>query len=199
MSPEIFELALCAIALVTGVFTWTLLEYVIHRWLGHAVRLRPNPFAAEHIRHHSEGNYFAPTYKKAGAALVFALLVTPASVLFLGTLVGACFSGGLVLMYVAYEVLHRRDHTHPGMGRHMRALRRHHFYHHFEDPSMNHGVTTRFWDRVFGTYREPKVISVPPKLAMSWLVEPSGEVAAPFAAHYRLTRPMRASELQRAA
>ena len=63
------------LALFLGVLTWSLLEYLIHRFLGHEPRTRPNPFAAEHIRHHSEGDYFAPTWKKVlAAALLTAVL-----------------------------------------------------------------------------------------------------------------------------
>ena len=55
------------VAHALGVFTWSFAEYVVHRWSGHDVRLRPNPCAAEHVPHHSEGNYFAPVWKKEPA------------------------------------------------------------------------------------------------------------------------------------
>ena len=49
------------VAAACGVVTWTLLEYVIHRWMGHDRRFRRTPFGKEHLRHHVEGGYFAPT------------------------------------------------------------------------------------------------------------------------------------------
>ena len=68
-----------AVAALLGIFTWTFTEYVIHRWLGHDPRLRPNPFASEHVRHHGQGNYFAPAWKKAGSAVATtAVLLGPA-------------------------------------------------------------------------------------------------------------------------
>jgi sterol desaturase/sphingolipid hydroxylase (fatty acid hydroxylase superfamily) len=174
-------------SLLLGALAWTLLEYVIHRWLGHDSRTRPNPFAAEHVRHHSQGDYFAPAWKKALAAVLFAGVLIAPSIALAGALVGSSFVVGLITMYVAYEVLHRRDHTHPGRGSYMRFLRRHHFYHHFMDPSSNHGVTTPMWDWVFGTLRAPEVIRVPPKLAMRWLVDPgTGRVRPAYARHYEL-------------
>jgi sterol desaturase/sphingolipid hydroxylase (fatty acid hydroxylase superfamily) len=174
-------------AVLIGAVTWTFLEYVIHRWLGHDARTRPNPFAAEHVRHHSEGNYFAPTYKKAFAALVFAVLLMGPAVWLVGPVVGPAYLGGLLVMYTGYEILHRREHTHPGVNAHFRALRRHHFHHHFADPSSNHGVTTTFWDRVFGTYQEPALIRVPRRLAMDWLLDPeTGDVRAAFRGQYEL-------------
>ena len=176
-------------ALLLGAITWTFLEYVLHRWLGHDARTRPNPFAAEHVRHHSQGDYFAPAWKKVlTAALVSAVLAGP-SLALAGPLAGWSFVTGFIAMYVAYEVVHRRDHTHPGVGSYPRFLRRHHFYHHFTDPDFNHGVTTPVWDWVFGTLREPGLIRVPPKLAMRWLVDPrTGDVHAAYAAHYALIR-----------
>lgn len=176
-------------ALLLGAITWTLLEYLIHRWLGHDSRTRPNPFAAEHVRHHSQGNYFAPAWKKVLSALLFATTLIGPSIALAGALAGSSFVVGLISMYVAYEVLHRRDHTHPGRGSYMRFLRRHHFYHHFTDPNFNHGVTTPIWDWVFGTLRAPGLIQVPPKLAMSWLVDPhSGCVRPAYAKQYELIR-----------
>ena len=176
-------------AFLLGAITWTFLEYVIHRWLGHDVRTRPNPFAAEHVRHHSQGDYFAPAWKKGLSALVAVALLIGPSVALAGAVVGSSFALGFVSMYIAYEVLHRRDHTHPGRGSYMRFLRRHHFYHHFTDPSCNHGVTSPVWDWVFGTLRAPGLIRVPPKLAMRWLLDPStGDVRPAYARHYELMR-----------
>lgn len=176
-------------ALLLGAIAWTLLEYALHRWLGHDLRTRPNPFAAEHVRHHSQGDYFAPAWKKVlSAALLSAVLIGP-SVALAGTLAGSSFVVGLMGMYAGYEVLHRRNHTHPGRGSYMQFLRRHHFYHHFTDPKFNYGVTTPIWDWVFGTRRAPGLIRVPPKLAMAWLVDPhSGCVRAAYAMHYELIR-----------
>ena len=58
------------VAALTGLLGWSFLEYMIHRFLGHDPRTRPNPFATEHVRHHIEGGYFAPSWKKALTATV---------------------------------------------------------------------------------------------------------------------------------
>ncbi len=173
------------ITFALGMFSWTFLEYVIHRWLGHDPRYRGNPFGVEHVRHHAEGNYFAPTPKKAAlAALVAVVIGGPAA--WLAGAHGAAAVGGLLVMYGTYEVLHRREHTHAGIGRYGRWARRHHFHHHFVDPKTNHGVTTPLWDLVFGTYRTPAIIPVPAKLCMRWLLDDAGAVRAEHAARYQL-------------
>jgi sterol desaturase/sphingolipid hydroxylase (fatty acid hydroxylase superfamily) len=170
-----------ALAVLAGVLTWSFLEYVIHRWLGHDKRFRGNPFGVEHIRHHAEGNYFAPSWKKLiAAALVTAALGAPA--LLVGGRVGAAYIAGLIGFYGAYEVLHRLEHVWAGFGPYGRWARRHHFTHHFVDARCNHGVTSPLWDLVFGTYRKPEPMIVPRKLRMPWLEDPkTGEVRADWA------------------
>lgn len=182
----ILPIALSALA---GAFTWTFLEYVIHRWLGHDSRFRGNPFGVEHVRHHIEGNYFAPSWKKAlFAPFAVGLLAVPA-VLILGTTLGAAYALGLLALYIAYEALHRLEHVWAGVGPYARWARKHHFTHHFVDARVNHGVTSPLWDLVFGTYRRVDVINVPPKLAMAWLKDPeTGGVRAEHAGTFAFAK-----------
>lgn len=170
-----------------GVMSWTLFEYLLHRFLGHDRRTMPNFFSVEHTRHHSVGDYFAPTWKKALAAALFFAVAAPLASWLVGTALGLSYAGALVSMYVLYEFIHRRAHTHPGVSTYGRYVRRHHFYHHFENPRMNHGVTSPIWDLVFGTFERPERIRVPTKLKMAWLCDPeTGQVRAPFARFYEL-------------
>ena len=175
------------VALVGGAMTWTLLEYCIHRWLGHDRRFFKNPFGVEHIAHHSRGSYFAPWWKKVGAgAAATGLFIGPA-VGVAGVQPGAAYVAGLVGMYGAYELLHRLAHVHEGFTAYGRWARRHHFFHHFHDPAVNHGVTSPLWDLLFGTYVRVGVVEVPERLKMSWLCDPdTGEVRAHLRGRYRL-------------
>lgn len=158
-------------AVVAGAASWTFLEYVIHRWLGHDRRFRGNPFGVEHLEHHVVGDYFAPTWKKVVVAGAVALGVGALAIGLAGPAAGGGYLAGLIACYTAYEVLHRREHTHGGIGPYGRWARRHHFYHHLVDARTNFGVTSPVWDLVFGTYRKPGVIAVPRKLVMAWLVD----------------------------
>lgn len=177
------------LAVFAGVLTWSLLEYLIHRFLGHEPKTRPNPFAAEHIRHHSEGDYFAPSWKKAlAAALFFAVLLWPVTAA-LGRALGLAYLGGLLGFYAVYEVLHRRQHTSAGYGAYGRWARRHHFAHHYSDTRYNHGVTSPLWDLVFRTWRPVETIRVPRKFLMPWLKDPAtGEVRAEYADRFVLAK-----------
>ncbi len=169
------------IAVVAGVLSWTLVEYLLHRCLGHDVRTRPNAFADEHTRHHAVGDYFAPLWKKAAVALAALVLIAP--------VLGVPFAASFVGMYAAYELVHRRLHTHRGVGPYGRALRRHHFHHHFVDPKTNHGVTSPFWDVVFGTRARAGRIRVPAKLCMRWLIDDAtNDIVPELRPFYELAR-----------
>lgn len=177
-------------AALLGVMTWSFLEYVIHRWAGHGPQAVRNPFGKEHVRHHSEGNYFAPTWKKAAVAVaVVAVFAWPAIAL-AGPVAGGSWLGGFVGFYLTYEWLHRRAHTHAPATRYGAWLRRHHFRHHYSDVKRNHGVTSPLWDVVWGTLRrvpDDGPIRVPRKLVMPWLVDArTGELDPRWAKDYVL-------------
>ena len=174
------------LAIFAGALTWSLLEYLIHRFAGHGRRARRNPFGVEHTAHHSRGDYFAPAWKKIGAALGFFAAALPLAVLLGGWRLGGAFTAGLVGFYLVYELQHRLLHVWQGVGPYARWARRHHFHHHFHDPRTNHGVTSPLWDLAFGTWRRPGRIEVPPKLAMRWLRAPAGQVHPHLATDYAL-------------
>jgi sterol desaturase/sphingolipid hydroxylase (fatty acid hydroxylase superfamily) len=177
------------VAAVVGAFTWTLLEYVIHRWAGHDKRFTRSVFGVEHTAHHARGHYFAPSWKKGLAAVVVAGVAIGPAVAVAGPSIGGAYVAGFVGFYLTYELLHRLNHVVPGRGPYGRWARRHHFWHHFHDPRSNHGVTSPIWDWVFGTYVAPGRVLVPERLAMPWLVDPAtGEVREGLAEDYGLRR-----------
>jgi sterol desaturase/sphingolipid hydroxylase (fatty acid hydroxylase superfamily) len=170
-----------------GVLGWTLAEYAMHRWLAHVARGR-NDFSREHLRHHARRLYFTPTRRKVAAAVPALAVVGALAALLAGPPAGLAFTAGFGAMYVAYEVMHRRIHTHPPRGPYGRWMRRHHLHHHFGDPWSNHGVTSPLWDVVFRTRRRPGTIGVPRHLAMPWLVDADGALRPEHAPDYALGR-----------
>jgi sterol desaturase/sphingolipid hydroxylase (fatty acid hydroxylase superfamily) len=176
------------VAAALGAFLWTGVEYLLHRFAFHE-----KPVAAlgasEHQRHHVEVDYFAPTWQKALAAGAVTGLLWPLAWLASDALSATAFTTGFVAMYVSYEVLHRRAHTHPPRGPYGRWLRRNHFAHHFRDPRRAYGVTSPVWDLVFGTRLPAAPVRVPRRLAMVWLLDESGEIPASLARDYVLVGP----------
>ena len=167
------------IAFILGVLTWTLAEYALHRGFGHRKGAR-NAFSKEHLKHHATVTYFAPGWKKA--------LVAVAAFTVAAALAGAGFALGFAAMYVTYEWVHRRLHTHAGLNAYGRWARRHHLHHHFSRPRLNHGVTSPLWDWVFGTLEVPDVVSVPRRNALPWMLDATGDLRPGLGREYVLSR-----------
>lgn len=171
------------IAFFLGALSWTAAEYAIHRFVGHGPkrktptsffgRLTPAGLAAEfnreHLAHHADPMYFAPTERKLLAAAVVMPAAAVALTPFVGVRRAASFVLGFGMAYGAYEILHRRIHTHPAKGPYGRWLRRHHLAHHYKSPRANHGVTSPLWDLAFSTKKPLERIRVPAKTAPAWL------------------------------
>lgn len=178
------------VAAALGSMGWTLAEYLLHRFDGHGMKGKTR-FSREHLAHHADPMYFAPTAYKAATAV---LVVIPIGTLGWfavggpGVLFAVCFTA----TYLAYEFVHRRIHTHPPRNRYAAWARQHHLHHHFNGPSLNHGVTVPVWDRVFGTLAPVEVVRVPRRHAPAWMVDEAGELRPEYVDSYVLRgRPAR--------
>ncbi len=184
------------IALLGGAFSWTLVEYLFHRFRGH----EPGSAAAftqHHLQHHADPKYFAPLRYKLGAAARATLLIAPPTMLLWGVWHGAAFVLGFLACYGYYEWLHAHLHRHPPSTAYGRWARRHHFFHHFRATKRNHGVTSPFWDLVFRTYSHPGQVRIPRRHTPVWLCDPeTGEVRPELTADYSLGRARRRSVRQ---
>lgn len=126
---------------------WTLIEYLMHRFVLHHV-----PYIKDmHNHHHHEekASVGTPTWLSVSshAAIVFipALLLS-------NFVTASAVSGGLMLGYLWYiSIHHALHHWHPSHSTYFYGLKRRHALHHHFDDAGNFGVTTNFWDRVFGT------------------------------------------------
>lgn len=155
------------IAFLSGCFTWSLTEYVMHRFAGH--RRTGLHFSIDHLQHHRDPEYFVSMSKKAVRALKAYAALTLVTWLLTTLLTGMIFALGFIAAYGYYEWLHIAIHAHGPRNRYGRWARRHHLYHHFGDMRVNHGVTSPVWDMVFGTYVAATVVKIPRKKADSWL------------------------------
>lgn len=183
-----------------GATGWLASEYAIHRFVGHGPlrrapegreRLTPKGIAAafnvEHVAHHTDTSYFAPTSQKILAASVAIPVVGAALTPFVGVRRAVSFACGLTAMYGTYEFLHRRVHTHPPKNAYGRWLRKHHLLHHYKTPKMNHGVTTPLFDHLFGTLVPAEKVRVPRQSPPPWLIDPAtGDLRAEYQADYEL-------------
>jgi dihydroceramide fatty acyl 2-hydroxylase len=143
--------------LVTGLLSWGLIEYALHRFVFHydarSESGRKFVYAA-HLSHHEDpgatDRLFTSLRMSVPIAAAYCLLAWAAAgswrvVVYLFI--------GLVAGYFCYEWLHFQAHHGRPRLRPLRYLRRYHLLHHHRTPGLRFGVTSPLFDLAFGTFR----------------------------------------------
>lgn len=139
-----------ALALL-GLAAWTLVEYVLHRFVLHGLQ----PFRTWHAEHHRRPRALIGTPTILSAALIAMLVLLPA--LALSDLWRAsALTFGLLAGYLVYAIAHHATHHWHAANAWTRQLKRTHALHHYRvRPPAWFGVTSPIWDIVFGTCGKP--------------------------------------------
>jgi len=145
-----------------GTFFWTLFEYLMHRFVFHFVSGRPRArrvIYVLHGNHHEFPRDKERLFMPPVPSLVLAGFIFFAQYLVLGRPAFAFFPGFL-LGYLCYGSMHYAIHAWNPPFAWMKPLWRNHHLHHYKHAERGFGVSTSFWDRVFGTMFED---ALPPK------------------------------------
>jgi 4-hydroxysphinganine ceramide fatty acyl 2-hydroxylase len=139
-----------------GVLLWTLIEYLIHRYVFHyepKTRWGKRLHYVIHGVHHDYPNDARRLVMPPVISIPLAFLFYGLFVLIFGSLATAVFAG-LVFGYVCYDMLHYATH-HFAMKRGARLwLKQYHLRHHFKDDHVGYGISSPLWDYVFRTTRK---------------------------------------------
>ncbi|KAL8848367.1 MAG: hypothetical protein Q9221_006616 [Calogaya cf. arnoldii] len=162
---------------LTGLGLWSLVEYGLHRGLFHVDKYLPDNrvgITAHFLLHGIHHLLPMDRYRLVMPPALFLVLAAPfwklAHTVFYWDwyVATAVFCGG-IFGYVCYDCTHyflhhapeeyviiRHSLFHANFPRRIptayhRALRSYHIAHHYTDSDNGFGVTSRFWDRVFGT------------------------------------------------
>jgi 4-hydroxysphinganine ceramide fatty acyl 2-hydroxylase len=161
---------------MSGVTIWTIAEYVVHRFGFHVSRdaeikvqdtveglkseqpvlaaigeLEQLRYFLAHGVHHTHPNdtkrLVMPPVVSVPLAIVFYWIFRVA----FGPVDMLPAFAGLVMGYLFYDMTHYAVHHIRPRTRLGRYLKKHHFRHHYMDPEKNYGVSSPFWDVVWGT------------------------------------------------
>ena len=129
-----------------GWIGWTAIEYLLHRFVLHGLA----PFRHWHEEHHRRPTALICTPTILSASLIVVLVFLPA--LALGGAWQACaLTLGVVSGYLLYAVTHHATHHWRSTSPWLARRKRWHALHHHAAPRGGYGVTSAFWDRVFGS------------------------------------------------
>jgi 4-hydroxysphinganine ceramide fatty acyl 2-hydroxylase len=141
---------------VVGVLSWTLLEYVIHRYAFHyAPKTRWGKMLhfIMHGVHHDYPNDATRLVMPPVISIPLAVVFYIVFVLTLGRFAPAALAG-FGFGYVCYDTIHYATH-HFAMKRGVwRWLKQYHLRHHYQDDHAGYGVSSPLWDYVFKTTRK---------------------------------------------
>lgn len=146
------------ILLPTGILTWTLFEYLMHKYFYHML---PTNNLKGWIQYNMHGVHHEFPKDKGRLAMP-PLLIIPIAFMFLylfklmmGDLSYA-FTPGFLIGYAGYLCVHYIVHAFPPPKNMFKALWINHSIHHYKDPDVAFGVSSPLWDHVFGSLPKKK-------------------------------------------
>lgn len=149
---------------VFGVFLWSFIEYCMHRFLFHLDDYLPDNRVGitAHFLLHGIHHYLPmDKYRLVMPPTLFVVLAAPfwklAHFIFSYSWYAATavYCGG-VFGYICYDLTHYFLH-HENLPLWYKQLKKYHLQHHFLDYELGFGVTSRFWDDIFGTALQPPI------------------------------------------
>ena len=144
-----------AMLFLTGLLTWTLTEYLLHRFVFHyepKTNLGKQLHFLMHGVHHDYPNDSLRLVMPPVISLPLALAFYALFYLILGERQLPPFFAGFITGYICYDMIHYATH-HASMKATPMGLwlKQHHMRHHYQTDDLYYGVSTPLWDYVFGT------------------------------------------------
>ena len=179
-------------AVIVSALIYPLVWYILHRWVLHSQWMYKVPILAStwkriHYDHHQDPNHLEvlfgalhttlPTIAIATAPVGYAIGLPWGPEAALGG-AAIAFAPGLLTTCV-YEFCHCIQHlAYKPKSKWLAEMKKRHMAHHFHDEDGNYGITTFFWDKLFGTFydraerpaKSPTVFNLgyTPEVAEKW-------------------------------
>ena len=142
---------------LTGVLTWGLIEYSIHRLVFHfeAQSEKGRNFVyAMHLNHHANPKAMDDLFASLRLSLPLALFYCLSAWAIMRSWQATVYLFiGLTAGYFSYEFLHYQAHHRAPRLRVFRYLKKYHMLHHHQTSALRFGVTSPVFDYLFGTFQ----------------------------------------------
>lgn len=138
---------------IAGMFFWTFFEYLAHRfifhWISESKRIQKFAYTLHGNHHHYPRDrqrlFMPPIPSIIISSAIFGLMYL------ISGRYTFMFFPGFIFGYLMYGSMHYAIHAWNPPFKWMKPLWRNHHLHHYKDEQHGFGVSTTFWDRVFGT------------------------------------------------
>ena len=139
---------------IGGIFTWTLAEYLLHRFIFHYNAKSKFGKKIHFIFHGVHHDYpsdskrlVMPPSVSIPLAVIFYFIFR---LIFGGSLMLPFFAG-FILGYLIYDITHYAIHHFNMHSKFWLSIKNHHMLHHFQEDNKGYGVSSPFWDVIFRT------------------------------------------------
>lgn len=148
------------VAFLSGIFLWTISEYLLHRFLFHMPAKSPRAeriIFLFHGVHHAQPQMktrlvMPPVVSIPLAALFYGLFYLVFAILLKNPYWVAPLFSGFIIGYLIYDLTHYATHHFPMRRGYFKYIKRYHMQHHYKTPDARFGVSSPVWDWVFGTF-----------------------------------------------
>lgn len=142
-----------------GFVIWTLAEYVLHRFVFHLEgesALSQRLHFLIHGLHHEDPVDPTRLVMPPAASIILGIILYGIFRWVLGPAMVEPFFSLFVVGYLCYDYIHFAVHHFKPRTRIGKYLKNSHMQHHFVTPNARWGVSSPFWDYIFGTMEEAK-------------------------------------------
>ena len=138
--------------LAGGLFVWTFVEYILHRFVFHFVPKQKWALRLHFIFHGVHHDYpndlkrlvlppSASIPLATGFYFLFNALLPPTYVY--------AFFPAFITGYLVYDMTHYAIHHFNFKSGIWKKIKQHHMLHHYQDPTRGYGVSSDLWDKIF--------------------------------------------------
>lgn len=137
-----------------GLISWSLFEYIMHRWIFHFVPKSKWGLRLHfifHGVHHDYPNDMKRLVLPLSVSVPLAFGVYFAFHAFMPPMYLYPFFAAFVLGYIFYDTVHYALHHFNFKGEFWKKIKKHHMLHHYQDSSKGFGVSSELWDKVLNS------------------------------------------------
>jgi len=139
---------------IGGIATWTLAEYLLHRFIFHFPAKSGFGKRIHFIFHGVHHDYPSDSKRLVmppSVSLPLAILFFFIFRITLGEYMMLPFFSGFILGYLFYDISHYAIHHFNMHSKFWLSIKNHHMLHHYQDEYKGYGVSSPFWDLIFRT------------------------------------------------
>jgi len=144
---------------VAGIFVWTFIEYVLHKYIFHFDAKSEFGKKIHFIFHGVHHDYpsdsrrlvMPPSVSIPLAALFYFIFMY-----LVGEVYVLPFFSGFIIGYLFYDLTHYAIHHFNMHNKFWLEIKNHHMLHHYHDQDKGYGVSSPLWDLVFGSMFDKK-------------------------------------------